>query len=153
MAGMDKADLFDRKVRLHIYRHFIRTGRAPSHAETARAVSRPAREVRAAFRRLARRHTIVLQDGTDEILRAAPFWALPTRFHVEVGRRFYWGSCIWDALGIPILLGKNARIVTGCGCCDRAMVLEVQNGAIKKPHGVVHIAVAALHWYDNVVFT
>ena len=67
-------ETFDRKVRLQVYRHFIRTGRAPSPEETARAVSCLAREARAAYRRLARRHALVLEDGSDKILRAAPFW-------------------------------------------------------------------------------
>jgi hypothetical protein len=153
MSANQNIEAFDSRVRLSVYRHFIRTGRAPSQEETARAVSHPARDSRAALRRLAAHHALVLQDGADEVLRAAPFWAVPTRFHVEVGKRFYWGSCIWDALGIPVMLGKNARILAACGCCDHNLTLEVRNGALAKVRGVVHFAVPARHWYDNIVFT
>ena len=144
---------FDRTVRLHIYRQTIQTGRIPLAAETARRLRRSVPEIRGAHRRLAQAHALVLQETSDEILRAAPFWAVPTAFAVEVARRSYWGSCIWDALGIPAMLQKDARILTGCGCCDLPLALQVRNGALARAQGVIHFAVPARRWYDNIVFT
>jgi alkylmercury lyase len=144
---------FDRAVRLLIYRQTIQTGRIPLAAETARRLRRSVPEIRGAHRRLAHRHALVLQENSNEILRAAPFWAVPTAFAVEVGKRSYWASCIWDALGIPAMLQKDARILTGCGCCDLPLVLQVRNGALARAHGVIHFAVPARRWYDNIVFT
>ena len=144
--------LQDSAVRLHIYRHFIETGRAPKIAGTAGALSTTEAEARSAYQRLAEAHALVLQ-ANGEILRAAPFWAVPTRFWVEDGKRSWWGSCVWDALGIPAMLKQDARILTGCGCCDAAMELEVRRGTVAPAGGVIHFAVPARRWYDNVAFT
>lgn len=152
MKGDPNLAAQDSKVRLYIYRRFIETGRAPKIAGTAAAFSATEAEARSAYQRLAEAHALVLQ-ASGEILRAAPFWAVPTRFWVAHGKRFWWGSCIWDALGIPAMLKQNARILTGCGCCDAAMELEVRGGAVTLAEGVIHFAVPARRWYDNVAFT
>jgi hypothetical protein len=143
----------ERRVRLGILRFVLRTCRMPGVADLAQTLNvRPA-TVRAAFGRLAEAHAIVLQPESDEILRAAPFWAVPTAFQVEVGKRRYWASCIWDALGVSAMLRRDARIFTACGCCDSRMVVEVKRGRLVRPRGVIHIAVPARHWYDDIVFT
>ncbi len=144
---------FDRKVRLQIQHIFMRRGRAPTVAEVSKDLSSTLPRVRSAFRRLAQEHALVLQENGDEILRAAPFWAAPTPFEVEVGRGRWWGSCIWDALGIPAMLKKDGRIVSSCGCCSSPMVLRIERGLLSKAEGVIHFAVPASRWYENVVFT
>jgi DNA-binding transcriptional MocR family regulator len=143
----------DRKVRLGILRFVLRTGRMPGISDMAKQLRIPRAAIRAALRRLAEAHAIVLQPRSDEILRAAPFWGVPTAFQVEVGKRRYWASCIWDALGVPAMLRRDARIFTACGCCDSRMGVEVKNGRLVRPRGVIHIAVPARHWYDDIVFT
>ena len=143
----------DRRVRLNIYRRTIASGRIPTVAETAKRLHRTAREIRAAHRNLAAGHAIVLHKGSNEILRAAPFWAVPTAFPVDVARRSYWASCIWDALGIPVMLNKDAQILAACGCCDQPIVLEVKRGSLAKARAIIHFAVPARHWYDDIVFT
>jgi hypothetical protein len=126
-------------------------------AETAAALSSPARktkvsEVRAALERLAQTHAFVLQD-TGELWRAAPFSAVPTAFPVRTGKRAWYGNCIWDALGIPAMLHQNARIDTSCGCCNHKIVLHVEEGRLLGPKGVIHFAVPARQWYQDIVFT
>ena len=148
---------FDQRVRMRIYRFILRTGRVPAAAELAAPLRKPEAEILAAYRRLAKAHAIVLEPNGERILRAAPFWGSPTGFAVEVGRRSYWASCIWDALGVPAMLGRDARIHTACGCCSEAM--EVQVWGSKLPagraggRGVIHFAVPARDWYRDIVFT
>jgi Alkylmercury lyase len=147
----------DAHLRQFIYRHFIRKGRAPTVAEMAVALSSPVRKaglrkVRAALERLAQTHAFVLQE-TGELWRAAPFSAVPTAFPVRSGKRAWYGNCIWDALGIPAMLHQNARIDASCGCCNYEMVLRVEEGRLLGPKGIIHIAVPARHWYDDIVFT
>ncbi len=144
---------FDARVRLGVYRFILRTARVPAATELARRLRRPEAEVLAAYRRLAEAHAIVLEPNGERILRAAPFWGSPTGFAVEVGRRSYWASCIWDALGVPAMLRRDACIRTACGCCSEAMELHVRGGRLLGPRGVIHFAVPARHWYDNIVFT
>ena len=102
--------------------------------------------------RLCASHAFVLQEN-GELWRAAPFSAVPTAFPVKVRNRSYYGNCIWDALGIPAMLGGNARIDASCGCCNLEMLLTVENGRLLGSKGLIHIAVAARDWYKDIVFT
>jgi len=64
------------------------------------------------------------------------------------------GGCpAWDALGIPARLDQNARIDGACGCCNFEMTLRVEEGRLLAPKGIIHIAVPARHWYEDIVFT
>jgi len=145
-------ETYDVHLRQSIYRHFIREGRAPAVAEMAAALPSPLREVKAALERLAQTHAFVLQE-TGELWRAAPFSAVPTAFPVRSGNRSWYGNCIWDALGIPAMLDQNARIDASCGCCNHEMALRIEEGRLLGPKGMIHIAVPARHWYDDIVFT
>jgi hypothetical protein len=143
---------FDNALRLYIYRHIIDRGTAPAVAEIAVAMRVPVRPVRAGLSRLAQTHAFVLQDN-GELWRAAPFSAVPTAFPVQVGKRQWWGNCIWDALGIPAMLKRDAMLDASCGCCNHRMVLEVSGGELRGPAAMIHIAVPARHWYDDIAFT
>lgn len=144
---------FDNKVRLYIYDHFVTAGGAPTLAETANSLDRSLADVKASFERLAEGHALVLQDGSGEILMAEPFSTVPTAFQVEVEDRSWWANCAWDALGIPAMLKKGARIVASCGDCNDPMVLAVEDGSLVDNSGVVHILVPAKHWWDDIVFS
>ena len=146
-------DAFDIQVRASIYDAIFTHGAIPAPGVTAAALGRDSGEVVAAFRRLAERHVLVLQEGSDEILMANPFSAVPTPFQVEAGGRTYWGNCLWDALGILAMLKQDGRVVTGCGDCNAALALAVRDGALVDSPGVGHFSVPAKRWWDNIVFT
>jgi len=145
-------ETYDAHLRQAIYRHFIREGRAPKVAEMAKALSSTVPKVRAGFERLAQSHALVLQEN-GELWRAAPFSAVPTAFPVRAGKSSWYSNCIWDALGIPAMLHRNAQILAACGCCNHEMVLEVKNGRLLAQKGIIHFAVPARHWYQDIVFT
>ncbi|MBZ5718814.1 MAG: alkylmercury lyase family protein [Acidobacteriia bacterium] len=142
----------DNKLRLSIYRHFLRKGRAPTVAEMAAALKSALPHTRAALKRLCQTHAFVLQEN-GELWRSAPFSAVPTAFPVTVGKSFWYGNCIWDALGIAAMLHKDARIDAACGCCNYQMVLHVKDGVLVEKKGTVHFAVPARDWYQDIVFT
>jgi hypothetical protein len=143
----------DATLRHALYRFTVTRGHVPKLSELAAALARPEKIIRAGIRRLAQLHILVLQPRSPEILRAAPFWAVPTAFHVQSGKRAWWASCIWDALAIPAMLRRDALITTACACCDSAMELTVRNGHLLRAPGVIHFAVPASRWYENIVFT
>ncbi len=145
-------ETFDDRLRRYVYQHFVWEGRAPDVREMSAALSRPIREIRAGLERLARSHAFVLQDD-GELWRAAPFSAAPTPFAVRMGRSLWWGTCIWDALGIPAMLQQDARIEASCGCCNNRMVLNASGVRLSGPKGIVHFAVPARDWYADIVFT
>ena len=142
----------DQAVRSYVYERFMQQGVAPSTTETAATLGRSAAEVAAAFRRLADAHMLVLQRDTGEILMANPFSAVPTPFQVQAGGRSFFGNCIWDAMGIVAMLQQDGSINTSCGCCGTAMPLTITAGALQPAAGIVHFAIPAAHWWDDIVF-
>jgi hypothetical protein len=142
----------DARVRLFVYRHIIRREKSPTVVEIGKGLACSTKQIRASLLRLCGSHSFMLQEN-GELWRAAPFSCIPTSFPVKVGKRLWFGNCIWDALGIPAMLGKDARIEASCGCCNYEMPVEVMGGRLVSGKGLIHIAVPAKEWYRDVVFT
>ena len=143
---------FEKQLRLRIYEHILQSGKVPIITELAEALLLPAAEIREGLQQLEQGHALILQpDG--EILRAAPFWSGPTSFAVERGGTSWWASCIWDALGVAAMLKKSVQVKTSCGCCGEDMSFEVHDGPPRNLKAVIHFAVPARRWYENIVFT
>ena len=150
-AAPGDATSFDRAVRLAVYRHTVTEGVPPTAAEIARDLDSATADVETSLRRLADGHVLVLAPGTTSIWMAAPFSAIPTPFPVSVGDRRYFANCIWDALGIPACLHADAWIDTTCPDCAAPLRLEVRDGALEEPAGgVIHFAVPAARWWDDI---
>jgi hypothetical protein len=143
----------DVAVRQEVYNQIFSRGRVPMLAEVAEGLGRPGGEVREAFGRLDAAHVLVLQES-GEVLMANPFSAVPTPYVVEADEKRFWGNCIWDAMGILAMLGSDGRVLTSCPDCNEAMTVEVRSGAlVDEGVGVMHFAVPARHWWDNIRFT
>lgn len=148
-----ETETFDRNVRMHVFGTTAETGKVPSVQEIAEALGRPQPAVEDALRRLAAGRVLVLAPGTVNIWMANPFSSVPTGFRVFVDRRRYYGNCIWDALGIPAILSTDARIEAQCGDCGSEMVLEVRNSELTRSEGIIHFAVRAARWWENIGYT
>ena len=150
---------FDNEVRLEVYRFFLETGRAPTPAEIADALDRLPTDVEASLRRLADARVLVLAPGTTYIWMANPLSALPTPFRVRAKGRSWFANCIWDAFGVVAMLGveDDAEIHTSCPDCGQPLLVGVTNGSVsldgEPPGGVVHFAVPAARWWDDIGFT
>ncbi len=144
---------FDAILRLRILHGFLDEER-PTVASMAEALRVPVEEVAAGFDRLASSRAIVLDPDTRDIRMAAPFAGRPTDFHVTIEGRQYDANCIWDAMGISGMLGGvNAEIETRCGDCDEPLYLTVRDREIIGEPAVVHFAVPAARWWDDIGFT
>lgn len=143
---------FDLRVRALVYDRFISTGRAPSVADIALAEKVTGDDAKVALQKLADKHQLVLQSN-GEVLMANPFSAVPTPYVVQTAERAYWGNCIWDAMGIPNMLGADAGITTACPDCGDAMQLTVEGGRLAPAEGIVHFAVPARKWWDDIVYS
>ena len=153
MTAQDKTrEAFDERVRLFAYRHMLRHEKSPAVREIAAGLGFPVAKVRTALARLSESHAFMLQEN-GELWRVAPFSCVPTAFPVTVGKRTWFANCIWDALGIPAMLRENAEIQAACGCCNHDMPLGIHDGKLSSNRGIIHIAVPAREWYQDVVFT
>jgi hypothetical protein len=135
------------------YDTVVRTGRGPSLREGSAVLGASESEIRAAYQRLSEEHAIVLDPSGEALWRIAPFSAVPTDFAVEAGGRSYFGNCAWDALGICAALHADGVVRASCGCCRVPMEIVVRHDRIETDEGVVHIAVPARDWYQDVTFT
>ncbi len=150
---MQQIGTFNNEVRLHVMRRVIETGRVPLVNETALALSRPPAEVAVAHRQLAEQHVFVLEPGSSELRMASPFSAVPTGFEVRIGKRQWWGNCIWDALGIGAALHEEAHIFCHCPDCGDSLSLSVSGPTVSGKSGLVHFAVPAAKWWDDIIYT
>ena len=153
MTNRVDTDALDREVRLALFRHVAETAQMPDAERLATAVRQPRAAVEEALGRLAATRAIVLAPGSTNVWMANPFSAVPTPFRVEAQRRTYWGNCIWDALGIPAILSADAEITARCGDCGEALTVQVKDGTVQADEGVVHFAVPARRWWENIGFT
>jgi hypothetical protein len=144
---------FDTAVRLALYEEFVRTASSPTAESIAAYLQVPAADVRAAMERLAAGKAIVLQPESREILMANPLCAVPTPFLVRTQGRSFFASCVWDGLGIMAMLRSDSVLETSCACCGEALAIGLRDGRIAPASGVIHFAVPAKRWWENIVFT
>ena len=149
----ETSDALMREVRLFVFRQAADTARVPQPQEIAAALERPQAEVEDALRQLAAGKVLILAPNDGNIWAANPFCAVPSPFRVETRGKTYWGICIWDALGIVATLGADAVIRAACGDCSEPMSMEIKAGRLTRSEGIIHFAVPAHHWWDNIGYT
>jgi len=144
----------DADVRLHILRELIASGVAPRVGDTGAALGVSESDAAAAYDRLTANRVIVLRPGTRDVLMAAPLSAVPTPHVVRMtdGGSHY-GNCVWDALGVIAMLGRDGDVETVCADCQAPLTLTVRGGELVPTDAVVHFAVPAARWWEDIVFT
>ena len=144
----------DDTVKLEIYGRLAQLGIAPTVPEVARSLALPIEDVAAAFARLHQRRLLVPEPGDPARIRMAPpFSGVVTPFEVRSDGVLYHANCIWDALGIPAALHRDAVIDARDGHTGEPMALEVLNGAPVTRPCVIHFAVPAARWWTDIVYT
>lgn len=142
---------FDQRLRLEIYRRFIAQGAAPRVAELVEWVGDGA--VREALARMVEQHVLVLHE-TGEIWMAMPFSGIETGYRVHGEQGSWWANCAWDALGIPALLAADVDIEARCPVSDSMIELTVRDGRVAPQAGqLIHFALPAANWWDDIGFT
>lgn len=148
---MDESDL---RIRNHLYSSFVQAGNACTPAETASELGLGVEDTRDAYRRLHDAHALVLERDGETVRMLNPFSAVETPHRVEANGRSWWANCAWDALGIPAALHVDARVESTCPDCAERLELEVRGGElVRGTELLVHFAVPARHWWDDIVFT
>jgi hypothetical protein len=147
----DSAEDLDRRIRIALYDVTVTTGAPPLAAALAARMALPEEVVRESFERLAAGRVVVLQRESREILMAAPFSAVATPFAVRATDRLYYANCVWDGLGILAMLRRDGEVRASCGCCGEAMTLATRGNRLAPAEGVVHFAIPARRWWEDIV--
>ncbi|MBI3791251.1 MAG: hypothetical protein HY275_10285 [Gemmatimonadetes bacterium] len=143
----------DARVRLALYRHFAVTGAAPTRAELAAACELGEPDVSAALERLDQGRAVVLDPRTRDVWMAMPFSAVPTDYRVHWGHVAGYANCAWDALGIAAAVGRDVTITTHDPLTREPLEVRVRDGQVVPDTLVVHFAVPAAHWWQDIGFT
>src|SRR5262245_30654915 len=145
---------FDTAVKLRIYDTLAGTARAPTTLDVARALRAPVADVAAAFRRLHEQRLMVPEPGDPSRIRMAPpFSGVETGFRVRIGDRAYYANCAWDALGIPAALHRDAVVDAADGRTGDPITLEVRDSRPVPEPCVIHFAVPAARWWEDILYT
>lgn len=143
-----------RRLRLHVYRCFAETGRAPAPLELGQQFGLSPEEVAGVLRRLeGQENALVLIPGSSCLWMAEPFSSLPTLFPVSSGDDRWFGNCIWDALAILALLERNGHVDTRSPLDGTPLRFTVRDGALEPIDAVIHFAVPARDWWKSIGFT
>jgi hypothetical protein len=144
----------DTTVKLNIYETIGRTTHTPTTHEVAQSLGIPLADVQAAFERLYQKRLLVLEPGDPSRIRMAPpFSGTETAFRVKVQDRLYYANCAWDALGIPGALHQDALVEATDGHSGEPITLEVKDGQPMPQPCVIHFAVPAARWWDDIIYT
>jgi hypothetical protein len=94
-----------------------------------------------------------LEPGTHQIRMANPLSAVPTDYNVIVGEKTYSVNCAWDSFGLAAMLGADVEINATYAHTRQPAHIFITDSAISGDGGVIHFAVPAAHWYDDLIFT
>lgn len=141
-------------VKLNIYDTIAQTTQPPSALDVARALSAPLEQVQAAFEQLHQKRLLVPEPGDPARIRMAPpFSGVETPFRARLGDKAYYANCAWDALGIPAALREDGVIEAQDGFSGEPIVLEVRDQKPVPQACVIHFAVPAARWWEDILYT
>jgi hypothetical protein len=146
---------FEADVRLAVYRHFIDVGRAPTPVELAAAFGVAPMQIAAALRHLQEIHdAVVMLPGGRYLWMAEPFSAVPTSYVATTGDgRSWFGNCVWDGLGILVVLASDGVVTSACPTTGSMIELRIESGKLSPTDTIAHFAVAASDWWRSIGFT
>jgi Alkylmercury lyase len=140
-------------VRVFVYRRFVEDGKPPPVADVAAGLGLARDEVESAFRELEAGRVFVFEPGTLDIWLAQPLSARPTGFRVTASSGAWWGTCVWDGLGIPAMLGEDATIATSDPATGAPIELRIEDGELAPAEAIAHFSVPARRWWDDIGYT
>ena len=143
----------DADVRRQVYTATLGRGLPPTINELAHATTNSSPLVRDSLRRLSAARVLVLQPISGEILMAPPFSAVPTPFVTRTAAHASYANCAWDALGVSVMLHRAACIESACACCGESLTIDTRMDAPPAGDAIVHFAVPARKWWDDIVYT
>lgn len=145
---------FDTTVKLKIYSVIAETTRVPTSIEVAQALDSSVEEIEAAFQRLYQKRLLVLEPGNPSKIRMAPpFSGIDTPFLVKVKEKSYYANCAWDALAIPAALHGDGDIFASDAHTHEPIRLRVRDRNPVPEPCVIHFAVPAAQWWDDIIYT
>jgi len=145
---------FDTSVKLNIYVMVARTATITTSIDVALGIGSSMAGVEQAFQRLSEKRLLVLEPGSSSRIRMAPpFSGIETQHRVKIEDKVYFANCAWDAFGIAAALKRDADIESTCADCDEMLTFQIRDGKPLAEECVIHFAVPAARWWQDIVYT
>ena len=61
--------------------------------------------------------------------------------------------CAWDALGVPAMIGCDARIEATCADCDQRVEITIADDGIVGNDEIIHFLLPFRQWYEDLIYT
>ncbi len=126
LANADLTQI-EEEVRKAILRAFATSGTSPTVDDIILLLPGLGRQdINRICRRLGEKDLIVWGEAEQRVESAYPFSGLPTNHtvHLKGGPKVF-ALCAVDALGIPLMLGQAADVVSRCAHCHRPVEIAV----------------------------
>lgn len=141
------------RLRMEVYRWIAETTKTPTLAQLTNSLQAELDDIRLGLQQLHANRVLVLEPDGETIRMAMPFSAVPTQHRVSVGQREYFAPCAWDALGIAAALQQPAEVSSRCDQTLQLLRIDVTPEGPKPVQCVIHFAVPAVKWWDDIVYT
>ncbi len=145
---------FDWLVRAQVYAGFARDGRCPTLDDLTALTDASASRVRASLLTLHAAHQLAVSEDGGSVLMAHPFSARPTAYPVQTRDFTCYANCAWDALAVPVVLGKDGWTSTSCAATGTPLQFGVKDGTVEgDTDAVIHFLTPLRHAWDDIGFT
>jgi hypothetical protein len=118
------------KVFSQIFKTILEFGKAPTIKELQISLKKSPADIINVINKLEERDLFLRKDA-KKIVSIYPLSLKPTEHQVimENGKKLF-AMCAVDALGIPNMLNKNAKIISKCKWCKQRIIIEIRKGEI-----------------------
>ena len=127
----------ERAVSQAVFRRIL--GGETTQPETlATALDMAPAVIDATVARLVERGTVARDPASGDLVGARGLTLAETSHRLTIDGRSLYAYCAVDAVGIPVALGRYARVESRCHACGRPLDLTIEQGrVIDAPAGTV----------------
>lgn len=114
-----------------IFETILKTEKTPTIREMRLSLKKSDEYIIHTLDELEKKDILLRKRGTKEIVSIYPLSLTPTehRIILENGKRLF-AMCAVDALGMPIMFNRKAKIVSRCEKCKQEITIEIENEEI-----------------------
>jgi hypothetical protein len=129
-ADFKRESLLPAEVKLlfHIIKSLLIDGSIPLTEELSSDLRTSLPEILRLIESLKNKGYIYIDPDSESIKAVYPLSSVPTQHRVIVGKHSVFANCAIDALGVPLMLNRTARVLSICAECGGKIEIEVKKG-------------------------
>jgi len=114
-----------------IFETILKTGKTPTIREIQLALNQSDDYIIHALDEFEKKDILLRKKGTQEIISVYPISLTPTEHQIILeNKKKLFAMCAVDALGMPVMFNRKAKVVSQCEKCKREIAIEIRNDEI-----------------------